>query len=216
MLNIDEDLIGFTPYGEYICRNIEGTDCIFYHSGATKTRSSGACQYAIDKWNPNYLFVLGTCGGVSELLKPLDIVIADNTAQYDCITGMGEECNTFFEMFIQDIDNAWINFNQLPFTVYEGFVATADQDLGNKQIDMLRSENVLCADWESGAISHICKLNNIKCCVIRGITDIPRKDDINSDINQGEDYRTNTPLVMKKLINVLLPELLKQLNEVES
>jgi nucleoside phosphorylase len=193
ILNINEDLIGCTPYGEYIYKSIVGKECTFYHSGATKTKSSGACQYAIDKWNPQFIFVLGTCGGVSEKLNLLDIVITNKTVQYDCINRMEDKSPIFYEVLTEDIDNA-------------------DQDLGKEQIDKLRSENVLCADWESGAISHICKLNKIKCCILRGITDIPRKNDINSDKSQGIDYRINTPLIMEKLINTLLPELLKQLN----
>jgi nucleoside phosphorylase len=76
ILSINQDLINSTPFGEYTLKSIVGEECIFYHSGATKTKSSGVWQYAIDKWKPKFLFVLGTCGGVLKTLKPLDIVIA--------------------------------------------------------------------------------------------------------------------------------------------
>lgn len=75
---------------------------------------------------------------------------------------------------------------------------------------------MLCADWESGEISRICKLNKIKCCILRGITDISKKDDLNSDTSQAADYRTNTPIVMEKLINVALPKLINQLAGIEN
>lgn len=52
-----------------------------------------------------FLFILGTCGGVSETLRTLDFVIANKTAQYDCITGMSGPNQTFFDYFIEDIDN---------------------------------------------------------------------------------------------------------------
>ena len=211
ILNINQDLISFTPYGEYTSKSIAGKECIFYHSGITKTKSTGACQYAIGNWKPQYIFVLGTCGGVLETLKPLDIVIANKTVQYDCIIGGDKKSPIFFEDLIEEIDNSWINFERLSLKIFEGLIATADQSLRTEQIDMLCNENVLCADWESGAISHICKLNKTKCCILRGITDIPRRDDINSDINQGIDYKINTPLVMEKLLNTLLPEILQQL-----
>lgn len=211
IMKITEDLVDFTPYGEYISKNIMGRECILFHSGATKTKSSGGTQYAIDKWNPEILFVLGTCGGVSENLKTLDIVIANRTVQYDCITGMSGPNQMFFEYFIEDIDNSWIDYDKLSINIYEGLVATADQDVGNRQIDKLRRENVLCADWESGAISHICKINKVKCCILRGITDVPDKNDLCSDNKQASDYKTNTPIVMEKLINVVLSELINQL-----
>jgi nucleoside phosphorylase len=157
--------------------------------------------------------VLGTCGGVAEYLNPLDIVIANKTVQYDCIIGMDKKSPIFYDVLTVDIDNTWINFSSLSFKLFEGLIATADQDMGNIQVNNLRTENVLCADWESGAISYICKLNKVNCCILRGITDIPRKDNIDSDKLQGEDYKINTPLVMNKLINTVLPEILKQLNQ---
>lgn len=212
IFSISAASIGVTPYGEYVSKIIEGKECIFYHSGATKTKSTGACQYAISKWNPNFIFVLGTCGGVSSKLNVLDVVIANKTVQYDCIVGDKHNTITFYEKLIEEIDNSWIDFTKLTVSIFEGLIATADQDLGPKQLDMLASENVLCADWESGAISHICRLNNVKCCILRGISDIPRRDDDQSHDKQTMDYRTNTPLIMKKLLNDVLPSLLTQLN----
>lgn len=146
--NITEDEIAYTPYGEYIVKDVMGKGIAFFQSGATKTKSSGGCQYAIDRWKPEILFVLGTCGGVSENLNILDIVIANKTVQYDCISGMSGSSHLFFEYFIDDIDNSWIDFNKLSVSIIEGLIATADQDLGNSQIDKLRNEKVLCADWE--------------------------------------------------------------------
>lgn len=211
ILSINEASIGVTPYGEYVSKTIEKQECVFYHSGATKTKSTGACQYAISKWNPDFIFVLGTCGGVSSKLNVLDVIIANKTVQYDCIVGNKNDTITFYEKLNEEIDNSWIAFDKLSLHIFEGLIATADQDLGPHQLDKLANKNVLCADWESGAISHICRLNNVKYCILRGISDIPRKDDEQSNDKQTMDYRTNTPLIMKKLLNDVLPELLRQL-----
>lgn len=199
------------PFGEYIPFSVEGKDCIFYNSGSSKTRSSAACQFAIDNWKPDVIFNLGTCGGVNEKLKKLDLIIANKTVQYDCIIRMGKKSSLFYEPFITEINNSWISLDNFHGTIKEGIIATADQDLNEEFLDLLRAENVLCADWESGAIALVCKLNNIRCCIIRGVTDIPQKGHENSEINQGEDYRTNTPLVMNKLIKIILPFLILSL-----
>lgn len=196
------------PFGEFILHKINDKECIFYHSGATKTRSSAACQYAIDNWKAEIIIVLGTCGGVDSRLKTLDVVIADKTAQYDCIDRMGNEPYIFYEEFITSMDNSWINFSAFKEKVWQGTIATADQDINYEVLKMLRKEEVLCADWESGAIAYICKLNGVRCCIVRGITDIPIEEAEKSANAQGADYKENTPKVMKKLVEGILPVLL--------
>ena len=197
------------PFGEFIRFKYCDRECIFYHSGATKTKSSAACQFAIDNWKPKMLFVLGTCGGVDNKLKVLDVIIANKTVQYDCIDRMDNEPYVFYEPLTTMIDNSWINFSEFNGQVYEGLIATADQDINYEVLNMLRKEDVLCADWESGAIAYVCSSNQIKSCIVRGITDIPTENIEESANNQGTDYRENTPKVMKKLIQDVLPVLLR-------
>jgi hypothetical protein len=38
------------PLGEYFQRAVGEHEAVFFESGATKTRSAAACQYAIDTW----------------------------------------------------------------------------------------------------------------------------------------------------------------------
>lgn len=197
------------PFGEFLKIMLNYKDCIFYYSGATKTRSSAACQYAIDKWKPQIVIVLGTCGGVSEKLKVLDITVANKTVQYDCIDRMGDEPYIFYKPFTTLIDNSWIDFSKFVNKVHEGTIATADQDINYEVLTMLRKEKVLCADWESGAIAYICSLNKVNTCIVRGITDIPTENIIESACNQGVDYKENTPKIMKKLVEEILPVLLR-------
>jgi nucleoside phosphorylase len=40
---------------------------------------------------------------------------------------------------------------------------------------LLQGKKVLAADWGSDSIAKICELNKIKCLILRGITDIPKK-----------------------------------------
>jgi adenosylhomocysteine nucleosidase len=200
------------PYGTYVEENIKGLDCIFYLSKATKTRSAGACQYAIDNWNPKRIILLGTAGGVSTQLKNLDLVVASRTGQYDCIEGMGAENDFFYEIFNEELDNNWIDFSKLPPRTFQGLIATADQDVGFLKAEELRKYDVLAADWESGSISHICNLNNVPCCIIRGVSDVPKSDDPEDIKNQREEFIKNTPIIMEILLIKVLPALLSMDN----
>lgn len=209
MFNLEENQVETYPLGECVKMKYAGKQCVFYHSGATKTRSAAACQFAMDNWKPELIVVAGTCGGVDESLKVMDVIIASKTAQYDCLNRMGNEPYVFYEPFTMDIDNSWIDFSGFDQKVLEGIVATADQDVNYETREILRKENVLCADWESGAIAFICSLNKVKCCIVRGISDVPKENTKESEISQGMDYRKNTPLVMKKLVEDVLPVILK-------
>lgn len=199
------------PFGEFLRLKLYDRECIFYYSGATKTKASAACQFAIDKWKPQIIVVLGTCGGVNEDLNVLDVIIANKTVQYDCIDRMGNEPYVFYEPLTTTIDNSWIHFSEFNERVHEGIIATADQDINYEVLHMLRKENVLCADWESGAIAYICSINKVNSCIVRGITDIPTENINESACNQGNAYKVNTPRVMKKLIVEFLPVLFRSI-----
>ncbi len=194
------------PYGEYFMTVIENQECIFYHSGATKTLSAGASQYAIDRWSPEIIFVLGTCGAVSEDLKPLDIILADQTAQYDVIP-MKKRENIFHEIIT--IDNSWLNLAEFQYKLLKGFIATADQSVTATNYQHLRSEEVIAADWETASIAKICAINKVECCVVRGVSDIPNEKDVNL---QYENYKRNTAIIMEKLIASYLPSLISHYN----
>jgi len=202
-----EDFLEY-PYGSYVGKKINNIDCIFYYSKATKTRSAGACQYAIDHWNPRRIIVFGTAGGIGEGLTDLDLVIANRTVQYDCIEAMGSKKQFFYKMLTVKLNNTWIDFNNVPVKLIPGLIATGDQDVGFGKAKELRKHGVLAADWESGAIANICKLNKVPCCIVRGVSDVPTSDSEEDSIRQGIKFRENTPLIMAKLLNELLPTML--------
>ena len=205
---------GFERGYEYIIHLCNGIHCVYFYSGASKTYAAAGCQFAIQRWNPNMLFVAGTAGGVGTELNELDLVIANQTVQYDCISRMGDEIQLFYKDFIVDIDNSWIIWDELPEKIHEGLIATADQDVEYALRNKLQNHGVMAADWESGAIAPVCRKNQVPCCIIRGITDIPVEPD--GDTDQGNAFRKNTPVVMQKLILNILPSLMVMLEKSNS
>lgn len=196
ILNVlQQDLVEF-PYGEFFPYRIVDREGIFFHSGPTKTRSAGACQYAIAHWRPACLVVLGTCGAVLEDLRPLDIVLAETTVQYDCIERMDPQLGPFYEPMTTRLESASVLAAALGTQVRLGVIGTADQDLCAESLPRLRQAGVIVVDWESGAIAKICELNRIPCVILRGVTD-------HVGINQTSDYYRNTTGVMAKLLGLL-------------
>jgi len=189
--------------GEYFETEINNKKCIIYHSGPTKTKAAAACQHAIDKWSPEIIYVLGTCGGVSENLEIFDVILANQTVQYDCHDFMYQDTNTFYGPMITNIDISAVNTNTLKEDIKIGIIGSADRDLDYKTANSLRKENILAVDWESGAISKICDINRIKCIILRGVTDKPVEFSKSDRAKQSNDYRNNTFAVMEKLFNLL-------------
>ena len=176
---------------------------IFYQSGATKTRATAACQFAIVTWHPDAIVNLGTCGGVSNKLKKRDIILVNKTVHYDCITRFGPIPKGFYKPMTTKLDTSWVDASKVSTKLNKGIIATADQDLDYKCRELLKQKNILGADWESGAISKVCELNKMKCLILRGVTDIPEEQISPDQDIQGADYKENTPKIMKDLIEIL-------------
>ncbi|MCP4180196.1 MAG: 5'-methylthioadenosine/S-adenosylhomocysteine nucleosidase [bacterium] len=190
-------------YGEYFEQKINNKKCIIYHSGPTKTKSAAACQHAIDKWSPEIIYVLGTCGAVSEMLDIFDVIMANRTVQYDCSEFIGENTHGFYTPMITDIDISNTNIDNIKEKITIGTIGTADRDIDYKTASTLRKENFLAADWESGAISKVCSINRVKCIILRGISDKPVENSSSDKEKQVRDYQKNTSIVMNKLFNLL-------------
>ena len=73
--------------------------------------------------------------------------------------------------------------------------------------DNLLSEHVDCDDMECAAVALTCKMNNVKCSVIKGISDFPNGV-INFEV-QDQKYRQNAKLIMKDIVERVLPVILK-------
>jgi nucleoside phosphorylase len=201
LLSVSPGAIGRFPYGEFFNRSISGRDCVFFNSRRTKTRAAGACQYAIDHWRVDPLIVLGTCGGVAEPLSVGDLIIATRTFQYDSADRRPEMG------YGLEADLGWFHADQFAETLHPGTLATADHDLTFRDLPELRRENVMGADWESGAIATVCALNGIRWTIVRGVSDVPVRDGAEDAARQVDDYRRHTPAIVERLLG-LLPQII--------
>ena len=57
-----------SPYGEYFVKEIRTPDgtahpVLFFQGGWGKVSAAGSAQYVIDRWRPETIINLGTCGG---------------------------------------------------------------------------------------------------------------------------------------------------------
>ncbi len=199
--NITSEHLENYPYGEYYRSKFNNKDIVFFRSGTRKINAAAAVQYMIDRFNLEKVINIGTCVSSNEELNYGDILVPNGIVDYDFfINGVDSEIK---EEYITDIDVPKIS---LDYNV--GVLGTSDKALVTwKDYTYLSSNGILGSDMEASSILKVCNANGIQCIIIKGITDKPIKGE-NGYNEQLEVYEYNLPIVMKKLIEDYLTEVL--------
>lgn len=185
------------PFGEYFITEINDENILFYRCGVRKVNSSAATQYMIDHFDLKKI-VVGTCAGIDDRFKNLDIFIPNKAVQYDCT--IKEQ-----EPLIKDSFTVYFDLALLGFDVLTGTIGTADKAVVMwKDYLELKENCITIADTESAAIAYICKANNVECIIIKGISDFPTNEQEKQD-EQLNTFSTNVPIIMNKIIDEYLP-----------
>ena len=186
------------PFGEYFTVEINTENVLFYRCGVRKVNSSAATQYMIDHFDLKKIIVAGTCAGIDDRFKNLDIFIPNKAVQYDCT--IKEQ-----EPLIKDAFTVCFDLHLLGFDVLTGTIGTADKAVVMwKDFLELKENCITIADTEFAAIAYICKANNVECIIIKGISDFPTNEKEKQD-EQLNTFSTNVPIIMNKIIDEYLP-----------
>lgn len=191
------------PFGEYFITEINGENVIFYRCGVRKVNSSAATQYMIDHFDLKKIIVAGTCAGIDDEFKTLDVFIPNKAVQYDCTVKEQEP-------LIKDSFTVSFNLDSLGSDMLTGTIGTADKAVVMwKDYLELKENNITIADTESAAIAYICKANNVECVIIKGISDFPTNEQETPNEEQLNSFITNIPIIMNKIVDEYLPLALK-------
>ncbi len=191
--NIGEDYLEKYPFGEYYRTEFRGKDIVFFRSGIRKINASAAAQYMINKFNLEKLIVIGTCTSSNEGLNYGDIIIPSKVIDYDyIIRELEEEIDEELYLVPDQVS--------MPNEYYDGVLGTSDKALVLwSDYTFLASNSIDASDLESYAVLKICKTNNVKCIIIKGVTDKPMRS-MDGYNEQLDVYEENLPTVMKKII----------------
>lgn len=196
--NIDINSCDTYPFGEYFKTNIYDEDVVFYRCGVRKMNCSASTQYMIDHFNLDKIIVAGTCAGIDDKYKNLDIFFPNKFVQYDCTVKENEPL--IKDSFTVDIDiNNYQDLNT-------GVLGTADKPVVMwKDYLELKENGITIADTESAAIAYVCKANNVECVVIKGISDFPTNENESTMESSYEEqlniFLTNIPIIMNDIVD---------------
>ena len=174
---------------------------IFFHGGWGKIDAAAGTQYAIDRWQPPLIINLGTCGGFTGDIAAGEILLVDFTLVYDILEQMGDPDEALAH-YATAIDLSWLGA-PWPLPARRELLVSADRDIVAGEVADLRARfGAIAADWESGAIAHVCARNGTRCLILRAVTDLVSHE-------SGEAYgrldlfTTRAAEVMDRLIDSL-------------
>lgn len=198
--DIDSNLTEKYPYGEYYRTTIYDKEIIIFRCPGRKVLSSAAVQYMIDKFSFNKIIHIGTCSAVCDYVDYKDIFIPDKVAEYDITIRE-------LEPLIRDTNIIKLDKVNVSLDFYDGLLGTSDKSLiTNKDYLMVRETDMVASDTEGYAIAKVCKMNNVKVSIIKGITDRPMSN--NNYEEQTEVFEENAPIVIKNIVENYLTEVL--------
>ena len=205
-LNVDESKIKSYPYGEFFEYIVNDKNLIIYKCTSRKVISAAASQYMIDRFNLKKIVVAGTCVGIDNKYKNLDIFIPNKAVQYDCTVKE-------LEPLIKERFNVELDLEKYNFEFNTGIIGTADKAVVMwKDYLKIKNNGITIADTESAAIAYVCKANNIECVIIKGISDFPDdetgKDAKESNENQINVFLHNIPIIMNNIFDNYIPKVI--------
>jgi adenosylhomocysteine nucleosidase len=187
------------PFGECFEIVLQDEHISFFHSGWGKIASAGSMQYVIDKYSPDLIVNLGTCGGFEGGVKRGDTILVEKTYVYDIVELMGDL--DIVSYYSSTLDLSWLT-EPYPFPARRGLIASADSDLPPGKIPFLRSLGAIAADWESAALAWVAQRNNARLLILRGVSDMVSEEG-GEAYNNIEMFNERARGIMQQLIEQL-------------
>ena len=162
------------PTGIVLRHPLTGHQVSFLHGGWGKVAAAASTQYAIDRWHPQRIINLGTCGGFAGQIERGAIILAEKTVIYDIIEQMTDP-GTAIKRYACDIDLSWVP-DTPPQPVVRGTLVSADRDIRPVDIPhLIETFDAPAGDWESGAMPAWVGAetgNSLPCLILRGVSDL--------------------------------------------
>ena len=159
------------PVGEYIEGAVPGHDVVLFRAGWGRVSSAAATQFVIDRWQPDLLINLGTCGGFEGRVERGKILLVERTIIYDIVEQMTDPEEAIGH-YSTSLDLGWLP-DVLPTPIIRALLVSGDRDIVACDIPVLISKyGAVAADWESGAIAWVAARNHVKLLILRGVSDL--------------------------------------------
>ena len=191
------------PYGEWFPDTVriesEDIDVVFMHGGWGKISAAASAQYLIDHANPELIVNLGTCGGFKGEIERGTIVLVERVVVYDIIEAMAD-FDDHIAHYTTELDLSWLR-SPYPQKVTRTLLVSGDRDLRPEDIHELKDRyKAVAGDWESGSIAWVAERNDVRCLILRGVTDLIGDDGGEAYNGMIDVYRANSRKIIESLL----------------
>ena len=174
---------------------VKGTELVLVRSGIGKVNAGICTQILASVFNVDTVINTGIAGSLNAAIDIGDIVGSTSLVQYDVdARNFGYKLGEIPRMNIIEfpadkelIDKTESVFAALDLGVklYKGMIATGDKFVSEDSLkaEIVNNFHAYCVEMEGAAIAQAAMLNNMKCVVIRAISD-------KADNSANVDYRT--------------------------
>ena len=162
---------------------VKGTELVLVRSGIGKVNAGICTQILASVFNVDTVINTGIAGSLNAAIDIGDIVVSTSLVQYDVdARNFGYKLGEIPRMNIIEfpadkelIDKTESVFAALDLGVklYKGMIATGDKFVSEDSLkaEIVNNFHAYCVEMEGAAIAQAAMLNNMKCVVIRAISD---------------------------------------------
>lgn len=197
---------GQTPYGEWFEQSLPSEvnhhPIVYCQGGWGKTNAAGSTQYAIDRWQPDVIINLGTCGGFQGDVNLKEIILVEKSIIYDLVEQMIDP-DIALAAYTTHLDLSFLT-EPYPQIVRRTLLVSGDRDLVAGEIPGLKSKfGAVAGDWETGSIAYIANLNKVNCLILRGVSDLVSPENGGEAYDHIEVFAERTHEIMVEFLNHL-------------
>ena len=192
--------VQFSPFGGYFFTQLAGKKAVLFQGGWGKISAAASTQYVIDKWHPQLIINIGTCGGFGENIKVGDILLVNETLVYDIYERMSSPQKAV-NFYTTKVDLSYLS-EPFPQEVRKVRLVSANQDVDPNLVFKLQDEySAIAADWESGAIAWTAQRNQTKVLILRGVSDLVSTS--GGEIYESGEFKLRAKEIMLPLLKAL-------------
>ena len=191
------------PFGDWFAHEFHSKEgalqpAIFLHGGWGKIAAAASTEYAIQRWQPDLVINLGTCGGFAGQVERGQILLVEETIVYDIVEQMGDPAAALAH-YATRLNLDWLP-QPLPDTITRARLVSADRDILPEDIPhLMESFGARAADWESGAIAWVTSRHGLRCLILRGVTDLVGAEG-GEAYGDLELFQSQAKKIMRKLV----------------
>lgn len=178
-----------------------------------KAASASATTHLINKYNPDFLINMGSCGGLNT--ASISSIILSASAGY-CdvdVQAFGYKLGQLPQQpeFFNSKDNT-VKFNDLlsfvnqQHSVLNGFVVTGDSFIADpKKVEIIKNiyPNTLSVEMEGAAFAQVCTTYNKDFLLVKKVSDMADSDASESFKDEINKMSENTTDIIKSILDFL-------------